>query len=182
MRCVRLRVLVLGLLAQHFLGAVETRQRFRQLRADADHLEHRRHQEGQVRGERERSRPAVSVAAPEICRAPTYITVPPTMPISTVAERLISDMAVSDAARFRSSRCTPPAKHARLARLRVISLHHAHAGQRFRQPAGDLRVDLAALAENRPDLAERLAQAQPEHRATKKQRDAGHQRADLATE
>src|ERR1035441_9485267 len=50
--------------------------------------------------------PIVSVWA-MICRAPTYITVPPTIPISEVAERLISEIAVSDFSTLSSSRCTP---------------------------------------------------------------------------
>ena len=45
-----------------------------------------------------------------ICRAPTYHTIAPTIPISTVADRLISDIAVSDLITLSSSRCTPPAK------------------------------------------------------------------------
>ena len=51
--------------------------------------------------------PMVSVPA-MIWRAPTYITVPPTMPISDVADRLISDMAVSDFSTLSSRRSTPP--------------------------------------------------------------------------
>ena len=45
-----------------------------------------------------------------ICRAPMNITVAPTTPISTVAERLISEMAVRVRSTFSSRRCTPPAK------------------------------------------------------------------------
>ena len=59
--------------------------------------------------------PRVSVPA-KIWRAPTYITVAPTTPISTVAERLISEMAVSErehvveqALRRRRRRLRPPA-------------------------------------------------------------------------
>ena len=94
--------------------------------------------------------PRVSVPA-RIWRAPTYITVAPTMPISNVAERLISEMAVSDFSTLSSRRCTPPENTLRLLRLGVVALHHAHAGQRFRQPARYFGVDFAALAENRPD-------------------------------
>ena len=53
---------------------------------------------------------------------------------------------------------------ARLLRLGVISFHHAHAGQRLGEPPSDLSVDLAALAEDRPDARERLAQPQREGR------------------
>ena len=45
------RVFVLGALAQHFARALEAGQRFGELRADADDLEHRRDQERQQRGE-----------------------------------------------------------------------------------------------------------------------------------
>jgi hypothetical protein len=82
---------------QHFLRAVQARQRLGDLRADPHHLEHGRHQERQERGEAMKP-PRVSVPA-RIWRAPRYITVAPTTPISTVAERLISEMAVSCAAR-----------------------------------------------------------------------------------
>ena len=51
--------------------------------------------------------PSVSVPA-RICRAPMYMTVAPTTPISTVAERLISEMAVRVRITFSSRRSTPP--------------------------------------------------------------------------
>ena len=51
----------------------------------------------------------------------------------------------------------------RLLGLGVVALHHAHAGQRFGEAPGDFGVDLAALAEDGPDLGERLAQSQREN-------------------
>ena len=42
---------ILGALAQHFARALQSGQRFGELRADVDDLEHGRDQEGQQRGE-----------------------------------------------------------------------------------------------------------------------------------
>ena len=53
-----LGVFILGPLGEHFLGAVESGERLGQLRTDADHLQHRRHQEGQVPDEGRTSRRA----------------------------------------------------------------------------------------------------------------------------
>ena len=59
----------------------------------------------------------------------------------------------------------------------MIALHHAHAGKRFRQPPGDLRIQLGARAKDRPDHlngpveSKRAAQ---QHR----ERHAGHECAD----
>ena len=96
--------------------------------------------------------PSVMRAARGSARAPTYITIAPTTPISTVAERLIRDMAVRERFMTLSSRrCTPPANTFCFPLLRVIALHHAHAAQRFGEAPGDFGVDLAALAEDGPD-------------------------------
>ena len=80
------------------------------------------------------------------------------MPISTVAESDISDIAVRLFITLSSSRCTPPANTFASRVFGVIALDDAHAAQRFRQPAGDFGVDLAALAEDGADGLERLAQ------------------------
>ena len=53
--------------------------------------------------------PMVRVLA-KISRAPTYITMTPTTPITTVAPRLITEVAVSDCSTLSSSLWTPPAK------------------------------------------------------------------------
>ena len=68
------------------------------------------------------------------------------------------DVAVSDFSTLSSRRPHAGGEHTFLPRLRVIALHHPHAAQRFGEAPGDLRVDLAALAENRPDGGERLLQ------------------------
>ena len=95
-----------------------------------------------------------------------------------MAERLISEMAVSDFSTLSSSRCTPPRKTLLLALFGVIALHDAHAAQRFGQPAGDFGVDFAALAEDGPDVREGLAAAPSRRPARNSDGDAGHQRAD----
>ena len=64
-----------------------------------------------------------------------------------------------------------------LARLGVITLHHAHAGKRFRQPPAHLRGDFRALAKNRTDHAERLAQRHHAHQH-QSHRHQRHHRAD----
>ena len=60
---------------------------------------------------KENNPPSVSVGGvARIWRAPTHITVPPTTPISTVADRLMSEIVVSDFMTLSSRRATPPAK------------------------------------------------------------------------
>ena len=49
-----------------------------------------------------------------------------------------------------------------LALLRGVGLDDADAAERFGEPAGDLGVDLAALAEQRPQRAERVGHAAAE--------------------
>ena len=53
-------------------------------------------------------------------------------------------------------------KDAGLALLGVIALDHANAAQRFGEPPGDLGVDLAAVAKDRPDRLERVLQNEDE--------------------
>ena len=45
-----------------------------------------------------------------------------------------------------------------LALFGMISLNHSHPAQRLREPAGDLGINLAALAKNRPDRREGLVE------------------------
>ncbi len=155
------RVFVFGLFAQHFLSAVEPGEGFGDLRADADHLEHGRDQEGHEGGEHHEAAEGERVRA-MICRAPTYITMAPTKPISTVAERLISEMAVRLRMHVIEQALDAAGEYASLLGLGVIALDDAHAGQRFGEAAGDFGSDLAALAENGADVAECPAQAEPE--------------------
>ena len=80
------------------------------------------------------------------------------MPISTVAERLMSDMAVSVFMTLSSRRCTPLGEDFCFARFGVIALDHAHAAERFGEAAGDFGIDFAALAEDGANGFEGLAQ------------------------
>ncbi len=64
-----------------------------------------------------------------------------------------------------------------LAVLRVIALDHTDSAEGLGQPAGDLRVDLAALAEDGPDGTKRLAQAGAKD-SQESEGDSGHDRTD----
>ena len=66
----------------------------------------------------------------------------------------------------------PALEDGRLALLGVVALHHPHAAERLRQAAGDLGVDLAALAEDRPQHAE----APEDDEAEDGERDQGQER------
>src|SRR5258708_4400237 len=60
----------------------------------------------------------------------------------------------------------------------MVALYHPHPAERFSEPAGNVGVDLAALAEDRPDGPERLTQRQSEpsdHQCG----DPGHEQASL---
>ena len=78
----------------------------------------------------------------------------PTMPSSTLAESLINDVAVKRPHDVVEQSTHSGRKTLLLALLRVISLDHSNAAERFGQPPGDLGVDLAALAKNRTDRRE----------------------------
>ena len=67
-------------------------------------------------------------------------------------------------------------EHRLLARFGMIALDHAHAAQRFGEPSRHFGIDLAALAENRPDGAEGFAQNRRES-DDDHQRNAGQQRS-----
>ena len=58
-----------------------------------------------------------------------------------------------------------------LALLRGVGLDDADAAERLGQPAGDLGVDLAALAEQRPQPLERVAPSPPPNAASTTMRD-----------
>ena len=64
------------------------------------------------------------------------------------------------------SRMRPHAlrEHRRLARLGVVALHHPHAPERLGEASGDLGVDLAALAEDRPQRRRRPGRARGRRR------------------
>ena len=86
-------------------------------------------------------------------------------------------MAVSEASTFVEQPLDAAREYGGFALLGVVALDHAHAAQRFGQAPGDFGVDLAALAEDRPDLGEGLATARSEDRDEQRGQ-PGHQRAD----
>ena len=99
----------------------------------------------------------------DLARADEHHDARPPRPSAAVADRPISEVAVSVCRMLSRIRCTPPAKTSASRALRVVSLDDAHAAQRFGEPSGDLGSDLAALAEDRADIAERLEQQRADH-------------------
>ena len=79
-----------------------------------------------------------------------------------MAERHISDIAVRAAHDVVEQALHAAGENRRFALFGVIALDHAHAAERFGEPAGDLGVDLAALAEDRPNGLEGLVQSEAE--------------------
>src|SRR5207249_4631166 len=59
-------------------------------------------------------------------------------------------------------RIGPTGEHEPLAALRAIRLDDADAAKRLAQPPRHVRVELAAIAEQRPQLSERVRHAAPE--------------------
>ena len=99
-----------------------------------------------------------SVICPlRIARPPTMIMITPMTPTMTVESADVADMPVIVFATLRSSLCAPLREDDLLALLGGVGLHDADAAERLREPAGDFRVDLAALAEDRAQVSERVA-------------------------
>ena len=65
----------------------------------------------------------------------------------------IAETPVIDCAMLRNSRCTPLREDQLFALLGRVGLDDADAAEGLVEPAGDLGVDLAALAEERPQRA-----------------------------
>ncbi len=130
------------------------------------------------RGERHKPAQRQRRRRARICRAPMYITVPPTMPISTVAERLISDMAVSD-----RHHVVEQALHAAGEHARLLAPRRDSPSPRARRPAiRSSRPVTSALILPRSRkigriLPNALLKPEREHH-DEQQRDARHQRAD----
>ena len=157
---VRLRVVILGAFPQNFVRAVEAGEGLGDLRADADDSENGRDQERQERregqevAERERAGEDLARADEHHHRADdAHQHGGRKAHERHGGERLqhVVEQALDAAG-----------EDGGLALLGVIALDDAHAAQRFRQAAGDLGVDLAALAEDRPDLGERLLERERE--------------------
>ncbi len=95
-------------------------------------------------------------------RAPKYMISALTSPCSTVAERLITEVAVRVFKTLSSSRRTPPANDTLLAFFGVITLDDADPGERFRQPPRDLGIQFRAGSKDRPNRPDGFVQADRE--------------------
>src|ERR1019366_2986857 len=170
-------VFVLGPLGEDFLGAVETGERLGQLGTDGDHLQHGRDQERQVTdkgepaAEGERGRGGQNLAGADIHHGAAHH-----------AHQHGGRKGHQRDGSERAHDVVQQALHAGgenpgFAGFGMIALDYSHAGQRLGETAGDVGGDFAALAEDRADLAEGLAEAEREYH-DEEQRDAGQQRAD----
>ena len=93
---------------------------------------------------------------------PTSIIEMPMAPSTTVEKAETLDTPVSDLRHVAEQAVRALREHQLFALLRGVGLDDADAAERFGQPAGDLRVDLAALAEQRPQPLERRRHAAAE--------------------
>ena len=147
------RVVVLAPLAQQLARALEPGERLAQLRADRRDLQQRGHQEpeqhrvGEERAHGHAARQDLVPAHVEDAGADD-------------AQQQRRGERQQRRPRERPEHVVQDAVHARgedrgLAALGLVRLHHADARERLGQPAGHLRVDLAALAEDRARAASR---------------------------
>ena len=169
------RIRLLRPLPEHLARPLQPRERLGQLRADAHHLEDRRHQERQEC--RERHKPAQGQRAGEDLPGADIHHHRPHRPHEQGARQV---HARDDGQRLEhivQQALHPARKDCGLPRFRVIPLDHPHAAEGFGQAPRDLRSDLAARPEDRPDGAERPAQDEAE-RQDEGQGQAGQQRAD----
>ena len=86
-------------------------------------------------------------------------------------------MAVSDRMHVVQQALHAAGEHASFPGFGMIALDHADAGEGFGETAGDIGVDLAALAEDGADAAEGFGEAERAN-DDEEQREAGQQRAD----
>ncbi len=154
------RLVILLLLAQNLAGAVQAGDRLGKLRADIHHLKDRSDHEGQehrvldIAARRE----AIAQRSPsaEVHHQRAHQTHHPGR-----------GKRQHRGQRHRLHHVVQQALHAagedaRLAALGVVALHHPYAAQRLGKSPGDLGIDLAALAEDRPHDAQRLLQQRGE--------------------
>ena len=144
----------------HLADAVEAREGLGDLRADRGDAHHRR---GQQAGEEDvHEEVAEGHRAGRGWRAAADdIMITPTTPMMIVAKRGdagdggdgLGDVAEELVDAFREDDV--------LALFGRVGLHHADAAEALGEAAGDLRVDLAALAEQRPHALERAAPSPP---------------------
>ena len=169
------RVLVFGLLVKDFLGAVESGQGFGQLGADRHHLKHRRHQHGQEHGEGHQVAHG-HAAGHDLARADVHHGAAHN-PHQGVGRKTHQRHGGERTQHVVEQALDPAGKHARLLRLGVVPLHHAHAGQGFGKTPLHFGVDFSAFPKDRPDPFEGYLQDARKER-DEEQGEARHQRAD----
>ena len=168
-------IFVFGSFVQNLAGALQAGDRFGDLGADANHLKQRRGQVSEEHGVGEEAAQR-QLAGENLARSHEH---------DDRADDAHQSRGRQAHDRGRGQRAKDilqqaldsRAEHLVLALLGVIALHHAHAAERFRQAAGDLGVDLGALAEDGTDGPKGLAQAESEDQQ-KAEGDGGHHRAD----
>src|ERR1017187_2459312 len=172
-----LGIFVLGALGEDFLGAIESGEGFCQLRADGNHLEHGGNQESEVQDEREQSadgerrRGGQNLAGADIHDGAADHS--HHHGGREGHQRDGGEGAHDVVQQALHARC----EHACFPGFGVIAFDDAHARQRLGQTAGDIGVDLAALAEDGADLAEGHAEADGAH-DDEEQGETGQQGAD----
>ena len=105
-------------------------------------------------------------------RAADSMTAMPMAPMTRPEKAPIADTPVSDLRDVAKQPVRALGEDELLALLRRVGLDDPDAAERFGEPAGDLRVDLAALAEERPQALERRRHAAAEG-AEHEDRDSG---------
>ena len=106
-----------------------------------------------------------SVIAPaRIARPPTTIITTPMTPTMTVEPAVTAETPGDRSGDVVEEPVDARREHRLLALLGDVGLHDADAAQRLGEAAGDLRLDLAALAEERPQLLEGDGHAAAEDR------------------
>ena len=160
-----------GVFREHFARAVKSGNRLRHLRADVRKLEYRGGKKAHVHGVLEETAGS-HLAADHFARAQVHDG------CSHDAHHERRTKAHGGHGIQRAHYIVENSLHARaedalLAFFCVIALHHANAAERFRKPAADFGVDLAALAEDRADFLERFIQDQREDHQ-RADRDSGH--------
>ena len=96
-----------------------------------------------------------------IARPPMMIISTPITPTITVVAAPTADVPVIVLATFRNRRSIAVREDPLLALLGRVDLDHANAAERLAETAGDLGVDLAALAEQRAQPLERAPPSWP---------------------
>ena len=132
--------------------AIEAGERFGDLRADRRDRDQRRRDQADEEDVHRRSRRASSRPA-TMSRPPSQIISTPMTPTITVLPAVVADTPVIDLRDVAEQAMRALGEDDLFALLGGVALDDANAAERLGQPAGDFRVDLAALAEQRPQRA-----------------------------